>query len=195
MDTMPGHGRYDSFVRKAIALSPMRTAVVHPCSEETLRSAIDLKTQGLLDPLLVGPEHRIRAIAEAAVLSLAGIDIEPVEHSHAAADRAVELASTGKVAALMKGSLHSDELLSAVVSPASRLRTDRRISHVYVMDVPAYNKLLVITMLQSIFGRTSIKKGTFARTPSISCGFSALKDRSLQCSQPSKPSTARCLQR
>jgi len=145
MNTMPGHGRFASFVRRAITLSPMRTAVVHPCSVETLRSAIDLKTQGLLDPLLIGPEHKIRAIAEAAALSLTGIDIEPVEHSHAAADRAVELASTGKVAALMKGSLHSEELLSAVLSPASTLRTDRRISHVYVMDVPAYSKLLAIT--------------------------------------------------
>lgn len=145
METMPGHGRYDSFIRRAIAISPMRTAVVHPCSEESLRSAIDLKTQGLLDPLLVGPEHKIRAIAKSAALSLAGIDIEPVEHSHAAADHAVVLASTGKVAALMKGSLHSDELLSAVLSPTSKLRTERRISHVYVMDVPAYSKLLVIT--------------------------------------------------
>jgi phosphate acetyltransferase len=145
METMLGHGRYDCFIRSAIAISPMRTAVVHPCSEGALRSAIDLKTQGLLDPLLVGPEHKIRALAEFAALSLAGLDIEPVEHSHAAADRAVELASTGKVAALMKGSLHSDELLSAVLSPASRLRTERRISHVYVMDVPAYSKLLVIT--------------------------------------------------
>ncbi|WP_440411047.1 bifunctional enoyl-CoA hydratase/phosphate acetyltransferase [Neorhizobium petrolearium] len=139
------HGRYEALIREAISLPPMRTAVVHPCSTEALRSSVELKEQGLLDPLLIGPEHKIRAIAAAAEVSLEGIDIDPVEHSHAAADRAVELASSGKVAALMKGSLHSDELLSAVMAPSSRLKTERRMSHVYVMDIPAYDKLLVIT--------------------------------------------------
>ncbi|MGN7293699.1 bifunctional enoyl-CoA hydratase/phosphate acetyltransferase [Rhizobium sp. SAFR-030] len=138
------HGRYETFVHEAMALPPMRTAVVHPCSTETLRSAVELKEQGLIGPVLVGPEHKIRSVADAAGLSLAGIEIEPVEHSHAAADRSVELASTGKVEALMKGSLHSDELLSAVIrSPA--LRSGRRMSHVYVMDIPAYDRLLTIT--------------------------------------------------
>ncbi|CDZ58769.1 Phosphate butyryltransferase [Neorhizobium galegae bv. orientalis] len=139
------HGRYEAIIRQAISLPAMRTAVVHPCSTETLRSAVELKEQGFLDPVLVGPEQKIRAIADAAELSLAGIDIEPVEHSHAAADRSVELASIGKVAALMKGSLHSDELMSAVVAPASGLKTGRRMSHVYVMDIPAYDKLLIVT--------------------------------------------------
>jgi phosphate acetyltransferase len=123
----------------------MRTAVVHPCSTEALRSAVELREQGLLDPLLIGPEHKIRAAADAAGLSLVGIDIEAAEHSHAAAARAVDLASTGRVAALMKGSLHSDELLSAVVAPSSGLKTARRMSHVYVMDIPAYDKLLIVT--------------------------------------------------
>ncbi|MGV2130817.1 bifunctional enoyl-CoA hydratase/phosphate acetyltransferase [Agrobacterium vitis] len=143
--TLRHHGRYEAIIREAMTLPPMRTAVVHPCSTETLRSAVKLKGQGLLDPVLVGPEHKIRAIAEAAELSLADIDIEPVEHSHAAADRSVELASMGKVAALMKGSLHSDELLSAVVALSSKLKTARRMSHVYLMDIPAYDKLLIVT--------------------------------------------------
>jgi len=143
--TLRHHGRYEAIIREAMTLPLMRTGVVHPCSTETLRSAVELKGQGLLDPLLVGPERKIRAIADAAELSLTGIDIEPVEHSHAAADRSVELASTGKVAALMKGSLHSDELLSAVVAPSSRLKTGRRMSHVYIMDIPAYHKLLIVT--------------------------------------------------
>lgn len=146
MDTMlRHHGRYESYVRQAAADPPMRTAVVHPCSTEALRSAVELREQGLLDPLLVGPEHKIRATADAAGLSLAGIDIEAAEHSHAAAARAVELATTGRVAALMKGSLHSDELLSAVVATSSGLKTARRMSHVYVMDIPAYDKLLIVT--------------------------------------------------
>ena len=95
--------------------------------------------------MLIGPEAKIRAAAEQAGVSLDGMSIEPVEHSHAAASRAVELAVTGKVAALMKGSLHSDELLGAVVAPGSGLRTERRISHVYAMDVPAYGKPLIVT--------------------------------------------------
>ncbi|MCF3638755.1 bifunctional enoyl-CoA hydratase/phosphate acetyltransferase [Rhizobium sp. TRM95111] len=146
MNDMPiHHGRYDALIRQAATLPPLKTAVVHPCSPETLRSAVDLKAQGVLDPVLVGPRHKIRAVAEAAGISLAGMTIEPVEHSHAAADRATELASTGSVGALMKGSLHSDELLSAVVGPNSRLKTERRMSHVYLMDVPAYDRLLAIT--------------------------------------------------
>lgn len=142
--TLGHHGRYEALIHEAISLPAMRTAVVHPCSTETLRSAIELKDQGLLDPILIGPVHKITAIAAAAELSLEGVDIEPVEHSHAAADRAAELAASGKVAALMKGSLHTDELLSSVLA-SPKLRTERRMSHVYVMDIPAYDKLLVVT--------------------------------------------------
>jgi phosphate acetyltransferase len=138
------HGRYETFVHEAIALPPMRTAVVHPCSTETLRSAVELKEQGLLDPVLIGPEHKIRMLAESAGLLLDGILIDPVEHSHAAAARGAELAATGKVEALMKGSLHSDELLSAVIHTPG-LHSERRMSHVYVMDIPAYHKLLIVT--------------------------------------------------
>jgi phosphate acetyltransferase len=95
--------------------------------------------------LLIGPEAKIRAAAEAAGADLSGIAIESVEHSHAAATRAVELAVAGKVSVLVKGSLHSDELLGAVVAKDSGLRTERRISHAYGMDIPAYSKPLIIT--------------------------------------------------
>lgn len=124
---------------------PLKVAVVHPCNAEALGSAIEARDEGLLDPVLVGPEHKIRGVAAAAGFDIQGLAIVPVEHSHAAADRAVELAANGRVSALMKGSLHTDELLAAVVAPGSGLRTARRISHIYVLDVPSYPKPLVVT--------------------------------------------------
>ena len=139
------HDRYESFVARAKALPMARAAIVHPCSPGAIQAAIEARDDGLLDPLLIGPEARIRAAAEAARVSLDGLTIEPVEHSHAAAARAVELAVTGKVSVLVKGSLHTDELLGAVISRGSGLRTERRISHVYAMDVPAYAKPIVVT--------------------------------------------------
>jgi phosphate acetyltransferase len=139
------HDHFDRFLREARLLPPILTAVVHPCSLEAIGAAIEARDEGLITPVLVGPEHKIRAAAELAGVSLAGLQIEAAEHSHAAAVRAVELASTGKVEALMKGSLHTDELLGAVVAGGSGLRTDRRISQVYVLDVAAYSKPIVIT--------------------------------------------------
>jgi phosphate acetyltransferase len=139
------HDRYEAFIRNARSSPALRTAIVHPCSVDAIRAAIEARDEGLLDPLLIGPEARIRAAAEAAQVSLEGVTIEAVEHSHAAAARAVELGAAGKVDALMKGSLHTDELLSAVVASSSNLRTGRRISHAYAMDVPAYSKPLIVT--------------------------------------------------
>lgn len=139
------HDRYGRFVTQAKALPALRAAIVHPCSPEAILAAVEIRDEGLLEPLLVGPEAKIRAAAERAGVSLARIPIEAVEHSHAAACRAVELAVAGKVATLMKGSLHTDELLGAIVAPGSGLRTDRRVSHVYAMDVPAYTKPLIVT--------------------------------------------------
>lgn len=139
------HDHFDRFLREARLLPPILTAVVHPCSPESIGAAIEARDEGLITPVLVGPEHKIRAAAELAGVSLAGLQIETTEHSHAAAVRGVELASTGKVEALMKGSLHTDELLGAVVAAGSGLRTDRRISQVYVLDVAAYSKPIVIT--------------------------------------------------
>jgi len=137
------HERYESIVKTARSGPPIQAAIVHPCSPEAILGAIEVRDEGLLAPILVGPEAKIRAAADLAKVSLSGFVIEPVPHSHAAAARAVELALSGKVSILVKGSLHTDELLNAVVT--SGLRTERRISHVYVMDVPAYAKPLVIT--------------------------------------------------
>jgi phosphate acetyltransferase len=106
---------------------------------------VEVRDQGLLNPLLIGPEQKIRAAAEAAKVSIQGIPIEPAVHSQAAAVHAVELAVAGQVSVLVKGSLDSDELMAAVIAPDSGLRTERRISHVYAMDVPAYPKPLILT--------------------------------------------------
>lgn len=132
-------------MKMARDLPMIPAAIVHPCSPEAILAAIEVRDEGLLEPLLIGPGAKIRAAAEAAKVSLDGIAIETVTHSHAAAARAVELAVAGRVSLLVKGSLHTDELLGAVVAPGSGLRTERRISHVYAMDVPAYPKPLIIT--------------------------------------------------
>ncbi|SHK21935.1 phosphate butyryltransferase [Roseomonas rosea] len=137
--------RFEPFLWKARDLHPMLTAIVHPCNAEAIQAAIEARDEGLITPVLIGPEPKIRAAAERAGLSISGFRLESTEHSHAAAARAVELAATGEVAALMKGSLHTDELLGAVVAAQSGLRTERRISHVYALDVPAYAKPLIIT--------------------------------------------------
>jgi phosphate acetyltransferase len=139
------HDRYEQSMQQARGLVAMPTAIVHPCSTEALVAALEARDQGLLDPLLVGPEARIRQVAERAGISLEGVTLEPVEHSHAAAARAVELAVGGRVSALMKGSLHTGELLAAVVASGSGLHTGRRISHAYVVHVPSYDKPFVIT--------------------------------------------------
>jgi len=139
------HDRYEAFVKRARDFPAIRAAVVHPCSAAAITGALEAHEAGLLEPILIGPEAKIRAAAEAAQVSLDSIEIVPVAHSHAAADRAVELAVSGSVSVLVKGSLHTDELLGAVVAPASGLRTERRISHVYAMDIPAYDKPLIVT--------------------------------------------------
>ncbi len=143
--TLKHSDRYESIVAQARALPPLSAAIVHPCSPEAILAAIEIRDEGLLQPILVGPEAKIRAAAEKAGVTLDGIAIEPAPHSHAAAACAVELAVAGRVAALMKGSLHTDELLGAVVAPGSGLKTERRISHVYAMSLPAYPKPLIVT--------------------------------------------------
>lgn len=137
--------RFEPFLQAARGLPPMLTAIVHPCDAEALRAAIEARDDGLITPVLVDPEHRIREAAERAGLSIADLRLEPTEHSHAAAAHAIKLAARGDVEALMKGSLHTDELLGAVVAAQSALRTERRISHVYALDVPAYPKPRIIT--------------------------------------------------
>jgi phosphotransacetylase len=120
-------------------------AVAHPCDDAALTGAVDAARAGLINPILVGPQAKIRAVAEAEGLDLTPYRIVDVPHSHAAAARAVELVRNGEAEALMKGSLHTDELLAEVVNSATGLRTGRRVSHCFVMDVPTYPKPLIVT--------------------------------------------------
>ncbi|MEO8485894.1 MAG: bifunctional enoyl-CoA hydratase/phosphate acetyltransferase [Betaproteobacteria bacterium] len=137
--------RFAEILRRCASLPPVRCAVVHPCDPDALLGALESARRALIVPVLVGPEQKIRAAATAAKADLAGIEIVSTEHSHAAAQKAVDLALAGKVEALMKGSLHTDELMAAVVAATTGLRTARRMSHVFVMDVPAYPRLLLVT--------------------------------------------------
>ena len=127
------------------ALPPVPTAVAHPCDAESLRGAILAAQQGLITPILTGPEARIRAIAAKESLNLSGIALIGTEHSHASAEAAVALVREGRAAALMKGSLHTDELLGAAIAKEAGLRTERRVSHAFVMDAPLYPRPLIIT--------------------------------------------------
>jgi len=124
---------------------PIVCAVAHPCDNDSLMGAIEAARRNLIIPLLVGPEDRIRSIAAALEIDLSPYRIIPTPHSHASAAKAAELASSGQAEALMKGSLHTDEIMGAIVTKAAGLRTSRRISHAFVMDVPTYHKPFIIT--------------------------------------------------
>ncbi len=124
---------------------PIPCAIVHPCSEDSLLGAVEAAQEGLILPVLVGPEDRIRKLAEAAQIDLSSYRLVPTPHSHASAEKAVELARAGEVEALMKGSLHTDEFMGAIVASSAGLRTSRRISHVMVLSVPTYPKAFMIT--------------------------------------------------
>ncbi|NHQ87982.1 bifunctional enoyl-CoA hydratase/phosphate acetyltransferase [Iodobacter sp. HSC-16F04] len=137
------HNAFELLLERCDKLPTFSAAIAHPCDESSLKVAIDAAAQGLLQPVLVGPKNKILAVAEQYGLNIAGLRIEDVPHSHAAASRAVELVTSGEALILMKGSLHTDELMSAVVK--SSLRTERRISHVFIMDVPTYHKTLLVT--------------------------------------------------
>lgn len=139
------HLRHDRLIERCHGLRPARTAVIHPCDVNSLTAALEAAQAGLIVPILVGPEHRIRAVASAAQLDISQFRLVSTPHSHASAAEAVALAQRGEVDALMKGSLHTDELMHAVVAPASGLRTERRISHVYLFDVAGYPRPLMIT--------------------------------------------------
>ena len=136
---------YEMLMAACAALEPITVAVVHPCDDASLTGAIDAAKAGLIIPLLVGPRARIIALAEQEGIDLTPYTIIDVEHSHAAAEKSVELVRTGQAEALMKGSLHTDELLAEVVNKVTGLRTHRRISHCFVMDVPTYPKPLIVT--------------------------------------------------
>lgn len=139
------HRKYNELIASCSELAPVRTAVAHPCDEVSLLGAMDASKAGLIDPVLVGPAGSIRTLANSL-----GVDLEPYRivdapHSHASAALAVGLVGSGEVDALMKGSLHTDELLAEVVNKATGIRTERRLSHIFIMDVPAYHKPLFIT--------------------------------------------------
>ena len=140
--------RSDAFIKLLRAcedIAPVSCAIVHPCDRASLLGPVEAAKRGIIQPVLVGPENRIREVAAAEGIDISPYRIVPVPHSHAAAEKAVELARTGEVDSLMKGSLHTDELMGAVVRPETGLRTARRISHVFVMDVPAYPRPIFIT--------------------------------------------------
>jgi len=126
-------------------LPAVPTAVVHPCDEGALRAAVEAAERELIRPLLIGPASKIRSVAASAGLDIGSYELVDVPHSHAAAEQAVRLAREGSAEALMKGSLHTDELMAAVTDRDGGLRTERRISHVFVVDIPSYPKPLLIT--------------------------------------------------
>ena len=127
------------------SLQPVPTAVAHPCEVTALSAAVEAANKGLIIPILVGPRDKIESTAKAAGIDLSNFQIVDVPHSHAAAAKAVELLREAQAEVLMKGSLHTDELMAAVVARDKGLRTERRISHVFVMDVPTYHKVLIVT--------------------------------------------------
>lgn len=139
------HGWRKALLAVCAPLNPVPTAVAHPCDATSLGAAVDAANQGLITPILVGPEGKIRALADAQGLDISAFQLEPTAHSHAAAARAVALIRAGEAQLLMKGSLHTDELMSEVLAKETGLRTARRVSHVYIMDVPRYPRPLFIT--------------------------------------------------
>jgi phosphate acetyltransferase len=140
-----GSGKYEQLLARCKGMAAVPTAVAHPCDESSLGAVLDAAQAGIIDPILVGPAERIRAVARAARLELDAHEIVDAPHSHASAARAVELVRLGRAELLMKGSLHTDELMTEVVRRDGGLRTERRVSHVFVMDVPTYHKPLMVT--------------------------------------------------
>jgi phosphate acetyltransferase len=139
------HEKYDGLIARCQALEPVPTAVAHPCDESALRGAVEAADLGILRPILVGPTAKIRALAAQAELDISGFELVDAAHSHAAASAAVQLAREGRAEMLMKGSLHTDELMGAVVQSATGLRTERRISHAFIMDVPILDRAIIVT--------------------------------------------------
>lgn len=135
----------DRLLALAAEREPIRTAIVHPCDAASLSGAVEAFRMGLILPVLIGPSAKIGAAAATIGEDLAGIRIIAVEHSHAAAEAACRMAQAGEVDAIMKGSLHSDELLAAAVDRETGLRTDRRMSHVFILDVPTYPRPLFLS--------------------------------------------------
>ena len=145
MSNTLGTGKYDALLLKCKSLEPIPTAVAHPCEATALSGAVEAAEKKLIRPILVGPKAKIEAIAKEAGINLGNLQIVDAVHSHESATKAVELVKKGQAELLMKGSLHTDELMSAIVSREGGMRTGRRISHVFIMDVPTYHKVLIVT--------------------------------------------------
>ncbi|MFP5449678.1 MAG: bifunctional enoyl-CoA hydratase/phosphate acetyltransferase [Alphaproteobacteria bacterium] len=143
-DSAPG-SQLERLLALADRPDPVRTVVVHPVDDLSLGGAVEAAQRNLIIPILVGPEARIRAAADAAGLDISGFELRDAPHSHAAAALACQLAGRGEADAVMKGALHTDELLEAVVAKDCGLRTERRMSHVFILDVPTYPKPLLVT--------------------------------------------------
>ena len=139
------HEKYERLIAATRAIRPIPCAVAHPCDASSLGGAVEAAGAGIILPILVGPAHKVLAAAQAAGLDVAPFELVDVPHSHAAAAKAVELVRSGRAELLMKGSLHTDELMREIVAKERGLRTERRISHVFVMDVPSYPEPLFIT--------------------------------------------------
>ena len=142
---MNTHSKYQRLLDACKGLPAMPTAVVHPCDAAAIDGAIGAARLGLIAPILVGPKEKIEEAARKADVDISPYPFVDAPHSHAAADAAVELVLQGRAEALMKGSLHTDELMGAVVKRDGGLRTERRISHCFVMDVPSYDHTLIIS--------------------------------------------------
>jgi len=139
------HAKYERLIERTKGIAAVPTVVAHPCDDTSLRGAVEAAEHGMILPILVGPEAKIRSVADQAKLDISRYEVVDAPHSHAAAAKAVELIRAGRAEMLMKGSLHSDELLRAVTAKEGGLRTPRRISHVFIMDVPTYSEVLLIT--------------------------------------------------
>jgi phosphotransacetylase len=140
-----GSGKYEQLMEACRSLPPVIAAVAHPCEDTALSATVEAAQHNLINPILVGPVGKLEEIAHRCKLDLTPYQIIDVPHSHAAAEKAVELVRTGQADILMKGSLHSDEYLGAILARETGLRTDRRLSHVFLMDVPSYHKMFMIT--------------------------------------------------
>jgi phosphate acetyltransferase len=145
MSQETGTGKYERLLERCKNLEPIPTAVAHPCEATALAGAVEAAQKGLIVPILIGPADKIEATARSAGVDLGGFQIIDVPHSYASAAQAVEVIRKGEAELLMKGSLHTDELMAAVVARDGGLRTGRRVSHAFVMDVPTYHKVLIVT--------------------------------------------------
>jgi phosphate acetyltransferase len=141
----PPDSKYDRLIARAKTVAPAQTIVVHPCDDSSLRGPVEAAELGIIKPILVGPADKIEKVAAERGIKISGFQIVDAPHSDAAAERAVQLIHEGKGELLMKGSLHTDELMRAVANSKTGLRTARRISHVFIMDVPTYPETLFVT--------------------------------------------------